>query len=211
MSSSNGIIGFDALQRGTGDGACTIGRDGVIIGWNAAAEAILGYRPDDAIGKTCAEIFDGRDLAGNSTCGEFCTVRGHANRCEPLQHFQLRTKTRAGKSIWLDVSVVLLGNNGGPARLHLFRDVTPAHAIETILREKLALPQAVSNYSVRQDLTRREIQILHLMKEGATTRVIANALYVSRATVRNHIQHIFAKLDVHNRLEAVATANRCGL
>jgi PAS domain S-box-containing protein len=210
MNAKNGTISLESLQEGTGDGACTVGREGVIIGWNAAAAEILGYPADEAIGRTCAEIFDGRDPAGNVACSEFCTVRSHAKRCEPIQHFELRTRTRAGKPIWLDVSIVLLGQDAHAARLHLFRDVTAAHEIENVLREKLSLPHVLSNQAV-QDLTRREIQVLHLMKEGATTHAIANSLYVSRATVRNHIQHIFAKLDVHNRLEAVAAANRRGL
>jgi two-component system, NarL family, nitrate/nitrite response regulator NarL len=80
-----------------------------------------------------------------------------------------------------------------------------------MLREKPASPPSQPVHPVHQDLTRREIQVLQLMREGASTHAIANSLYVSRATVRNHIQHIFAKLDVHNRLEAVAAANRCGL
>ncbi len=211
MNGKNGHIDIESLQQGTGDGACAIGREGIIIGWNPAAAEILGYSAEEAIGKTCAEIFDGRDPAGNATCTEFCTVRTHAKRCEPLQHFQFKTRTRSGKPIWLDVSIVLFAKDSTPSRLHLFRDVTAAHEIETILREKLSLPPALSGQSGRQDLTRREIQVLHLMRQGATTHAIADSLYVSRATVRNHIQHIFAKLDVHNRLEAVAAANRCGL
>jgi PAS domain S-box-containing protein len=211
MNGKNGGITIEAFQEGTGDGACAVGRDGVIIGWNAGAEQILGYKADEAVGKTCAEIFDGRDPAGNLTCTEFCTVRSHAKRCEPLQHFQLRTRRRDGKPVWLDVSIVLFGKDACAARLHLFRDVTAAHEIEHILREKLLLPRTPSGQPARLDLTRREIQVLRLMKEGATTHAIANSLYVSRATVRNHIQHIFAKLEVHNRLEAVAAANRCGL
>ncbi len=211
MSARNGSISLESIQEGTGDGACAVASDGLIIAWNAAAEQILGYRAEDALGRTCKEIFDGRDLAGNLTCTESCTVRSHAKRCEPVHHFQFRTKTREGKAIWLDVSVVLFSNEAPAARLHLFRDVTAAHEIECILRDKLSLPPAAPDLNLRQDLTRREVQVLHLMRQGATTTLIANSLCVSRATVRNHIQHIFAKLDVHNRLEAVAAANRCGL
>jgi DNA-binding NarL/FixJ family response regulator len=41
--------------------------------------------------------------------------------------------------------------------------------------------------------------------------VLAEQLKLSPATVRNHAQNIFAKLDVHSRLEAVAWANQHGL
>ncbi len=57
-------------------------------------------------------------------------------------------------------------------------------------------------------LTRREVEVLRLMASGLNTGAMADRLHVSRATVRNHIQHILAKLGVHSRLEAVAYANR---
>jgi DNA-binding NarL/FixJ family response regulator len=46
------------------------------------------------------------------------------------------------------------------------------------------------------------------MAAGASTKAAAETLHVSPATVRNHVQNIFSKLDVHNRLEAVAHATR---
>ncbi|WP_337288724.1 LuxR C-terminal-related transcriptional regulator [Candidatus Methylomirabilis sp.] len=58
------------------------------------------------------------------------------------------------------------------------------------------------------DLTRRELQIVTLMRTGATTAAIAEQLFISKTTVRNHIQNIFSKLKVHSRLEAVAYVNQ---
>ena len=46
------------------------------------------------------------------------------------------------------------------------------------------------------------------MRAGATTMAIAEQLFISRATVRNHIQNIFTKIQVHTRLEAVAYVNQ---
>ncbi len=60
-------------------------------------------------------------------------------------------------------------------------------------------------------LTAREQQILHLLAEGRTATAISGKLYISRATVRNHTQHILAKLGLHSKLEAVAYAYRRGL
>ena len=210
MTGKNGIVDLESFLAGTADGVCAIGSEGIILAWNASAERILGYPAREAVGKTCREIFDGRDIAGNSTCSEFCTVRAHAKRCQPVQHFQFQTRTRNGDPVWLDVSIVFLGGNSPVLRVHLFRDVTANHQMERILREKLALP-VLSGPPPQQELTSRESEILHLMKEGATTEAIAERLYISRATVRNHIQNTFMKLEVHNRLEAVAVANRCGL
>jgi DNA-binding NarL/FixJ family response regulator len=52
-------------------------------------------------------------------------------------------------------------------------------------------------------LTRREIEVLSLMADGARNSEIAAALYLSLATVKTHINHIFAKLGVSDRVHAI--------
>jgi two-component system nitrate/nitrite response regulator NarL len=46
------------------------------------------------------------------------------------------------------------------------------------------------------------------MADGLGTAAVAERLHVSRATIRNHVQNILAKLGVHSRLQAVAFATR---
>jgi LuxR family transcriptional regulator, maltose regulon positive regulatory protein len=53
-------------------------------------------------------------------------------------------------------------------------------------------------------LTRREGEILSLVAEGLSNREIASRLYISNATVKVHLRHVFEKLGVRNRAEAVA-------
>ena len=60
-------------------------------------------------------------------------------------------------------------------------------------------------------LSAREQQILQLLAEGLAATAISRRLYISLATVRNHTQHILAKLGLHSKLEAVAYAYRHGL
>jgi len=57
-------------------------------------------------------------------------------------------------------------------------------------------------------LTPREKEILELLASGWSTSAIASRLYISQATVRNHVQHILTKLGVHGRLEAILTLFR---
>ena len=58
------------------------------------------------------------------------------------------------------------------------------------------------------DLSEREREVLTLLAEGLATKAIAEQLYLSVHTVRNHIQRILMKLDAHSKLEAVAIALR---
>jgi DNA-binding NarL/FixJ family response regulator len=64
---------------------------------------------------------------------------------------------------------------------------------------------------VAHPLTPREVAILRWVSEGKTTRWMADQAFISEHTVRNHLRHIFKKLEVHSRLEAVSYAIRNGL
>lgn len=55
-------------------------------------------------------------------------------------------------------------------------------------------------------LTKRERQVLKYLAEGKTNKAIASLLFISAETVKTHIKSIFSKLEVGNRLEAVAMA-----
>lgn len=61
---------------------------------------------------------------------------------------------------------------------------------------------------VRSDLTSREWEVLDTMCAGLPNEAIATRLEVSAETVRSHIKHIFRKLGVHTRPEAIAAAER---
>ena len=56
------------------------------------------------------------------------------------------------------------------------------------------------------DLTARQWELMRLTAAGLTNAQIAGALFISTATVRKHLENIFARLGVASRLAAVATA-----
>lgn len=60
-------------------------------------------------------------------------------------------------------------------------------------------------------LSTRELQILEHVERGASNREIARALFISEATVKKHLTHIYDKLDVRDRAAAVAAAFRRGI
>ncbi|GHF67259.1 DNA-binding response regulator [Streptomyces mashuensis] len=60
-------------------------------------------------------------------------------------------------------------------------------------------------------LTAREAEVLELIARGQDNRRIARELFLSEKTVRNHVTHIFDKLQVTTRAEAVARARDAGL
>ena len=72
---------------------------------------------------------------------------------------------------------------------------------------------ALSKIAVRTELgiTELELEIITLMAEGASNREIAEALHWSELTVKRKIENVFGKLQVTNRMKAVAAGIRLGL
>ena len=60
-------------------------------------------------------------------------------------------------------------------------------------------------------LSQREIEVLRMIASGATNQAIAEQYVITVGTVKSHIHHIFNKLNVRNRTEAVARARKLGL
>ena len=101
-------------------------------------------------------------------------------------------------------------------------------ALEAVARGEAALDPAVQHHVVAavaggddpaapqepalpDGLTPREAEVLALIARGLTNREIAADLVVSEATVKSHVNHLFAKAGVRDRAQAVAYAFRHGL
>ncbi|HUU71469.1 MAG TPA: response regulator transcription factor [Burkholderiales bacterium] len=91
----------------------------------------------------------------------------------------------------------------------LFRCIRAVRAGEAYLQPKVAakLAQRVQE----EPLTEREEQILKLLAEGKSNRVIGEGLHITESTVKSHMKSLFVKLDVTSRAEAISLAARRGL
>ena len=72
-------------------------------------------------------------------------------------------------------------------------------------------PRPPSPEETFSELTSREREILDLIAQGHTNAKIARHLFVSPKTVRNHISHIFTKLQIADRTQAILRAREAGL
>lgn len=204
-----GLNGIERTLASSGDGAFVIGEDGLIRSWNRAAETLLGWAPRDVVGRPCCDVFSGYNTEGNRLCSQNCQVMMTVRAKEPVQHFDMRTRTKAGRPIWLNTSVLTAtSTTGEPLTIHLFRDVTATKELLTLVHERLRAASGTDTVDPAATLSRRELEVLRLMTQGLNTKALAERLHLSRATVRNHAQGIFAKLGVHSRLEAVAFATK---
>jgi len=190
---------LEQILAETADGAFVTDPGASIILWNDAAERLLGWSRQEAVGLACCEVLVGVDRNGSRRCSWGCHAL-RARLVDDIRRFEMQTRTKAGRVVWLDITAVETPRSGGGQRVvHLFHEVTAT------VRALGLIPRAVRDASGPWSLlSARQLQILDLMAAGLNTRTMAARLGVSGATIRNHVQHIFGKLDVHSRLEAVA-------
>ena len=119
-----------------------------------------------------------------------------------------------------DRDAEILGAIEAGAAGYLLKDVDPHVIIDGIQRavagDMVLSPELASRVlrgmrTPLPKLTDREIEVLRLLAQGSTNKEIARALFVTEATVKSHLAHIFAKLDVDSRSRAIHVAKETGL
>ena len=105
------------------------------------------------------------------------------------------------------------------AQGYLLKDAMPddlARGVRAVMQGGAALePQVAARLLERmsgaesdEELSARELDVLRLLVSGASNKAIAAQLNLSENTIKTHLSHIFGKLGVQSRAEAVATALR---
>ena len=104
---------------------------------------------------------------------------------------------------------------------YLLKDSDPAEVLRAVRAvhrgESVLAPSAAGRLMGRvrgqaqAALSPRELEVLGLVAEGLTNRQAAARLFISEASVKTHLLHVYAKLDVPDRASAVAEAYRRGL
>ena len=90
-----------------------------------------------------------------------------------------------------------------PSLLPLVTQAAEASPFARELAERVPHAQRPDQSASDDLLTKRETQVLALMAQGKRNQEIAQTLYLSMATVKTHVNHIFSKLGVNDRVKAV--------
>jgi DNA-binding CsgD family transcriptional regulator len=166
---------------------------GDVVFCNRKAATLLGRRARQVIGRRCWEVVGLVDAAGVPFCCSNCPVQRQAIKGA------LQPRHR----------VIALSARGAPLDLELLTFVVPPRSpgrqpiLHLIRPAPIDVEVAGAAPSLVGQLTSRETQILRLLAAGCDTSAIASRLFISAATVRNHVQHILGKLGVHGRLQAI--------
>lgn len=119
-----------------------------------------------------------------------------------------------------DRDAEILGAIEAGAAGYLLKEVNPdviidgilgAASGDTVLSPELASRVLRGMRTPLPKLTEREIEVLRQLATGATNKEIARTLFVTEATVKTHLAHVFTKLGVDSRSRAVHVAQETGL
>lgn len=100
---------------------------------------------------------------------------------------------------------------------YLLKDAAPEQVHEAVLNTaagrptlspEIALEMVQRSRRPQISLSARELQILRVLATGASNRALAQELFISEATVKTHLVHIYSKLGVDNRTAAIAAARQ---
>jgi DNA-binding CsgD family transcriptional regulator len=170
---------------------------------------------EEAVGKPCYDAVMGEREDGEPFCAHGCAVMHLARAHRPVSSFEMRIRTRSGDKRWVSVSNLTLETEEGSYLVHLLRDSQGTHdalqmaqgLIQLSLKKEAPAPR-------RQDipaLTPRQLEVLKLLAQGKSVREIGKELYLSEATVRNHVRSLLQALGAHSQLEVLAKAREMGI
>ena len=216
----------ETLERISRSGEAVFAVDSAdrIILWNKACERLLSRPARGAIGKYCWEVLCGRDVNDNLYCHRNCAVAWQARerKDDPVKTFELAAKTGEGKRKKIRTSLFSVASYHPALKtlVHVLRDGSngngkPAARASAPAAPEKAAAEPLSPVTLAEGdtvvLTEREKEILRSLAEGLGTNSIAKKYSIATVTVRNHVQSILHKLDVHTKVAAVVLAYRHGL
>ena len=183
----------------------------------AVARTLIAQdRPDDGL-SLLKSLLEAAQTAGRTA---------HVIRVRVLQALAFQALEDDGRALSvLERALSLAGPEGyvrtfvdeGEPMARLLRralhdDILPEHASQLLValgESSQAAPPEAQVFP--EPLTDREVEVLRLIAGGLSNREIALELVVAVSTVKTHINHIYRKLDVKNRTQAVARARTLGL
>ncbi len=197
------------------DGVLVVDASDRIVYWNDSATELLGYEREEVLGHPCYDVMKGLGERGSVVCSPECSLKSCAFRGEKVHNFNLFTAHKDGRRVWLNMSTMCVTDfEGRPTVVaHMFRDIDRLQRASDLIGEFMVRASEVSDpvplpsrVKSQGGLSARESEVLELLGDGLKSKEIAQALTISEATARNHIQSILNKLGVHSRLEAALYA-----
>jgi len=206
------------VEARTGDAVFIVGPDYRIVYWDERMESLTGTLSEEAVGRRCFGVVLGEREGGGTFCAHGCSVMHLAKEGRPVSSYDMRIRTRSGERRSVNVSNLTVQDVEGPYLVHLLRDSQGTHdtlemargLIQLSSKKEALAPDGKRGRDVPA-LTPRQLEVLKLLSEGKSVREIGKGLYLSEATVRNHVRSLLQALGAHSQLEVLARAREMGI
>jgi PAS domain S-box-containing protein len=162
------------------DGVFTVDRNWQITSFNRAAEEITGWSRDEAIGKSCSEIFH------SSICGKNCAIAESLYSGGPVSNRSITILNHRGEKIPISISAAPLTDHEGNiiGGVETFRDLTAITTLRKQLSQKFTFDEIISKsvamqrlFKIMPEIARSPSTVLVLGESGTGKELVARALY----------------------------------
>jgi len=164
------------------DGVFTVDRNWRITSFNRAAEEITGWAREDAMGKSCSDIFH------SSICGKNCAIAESLYKGAPVANRSITIRNSQGAKVPISISAAPLTDHEGNiiGGVETFRDLTAITTLRQQLSQKYTFDAIISKstamqrlFSIMPDIARSPSTVLILGESGTGKELVARALYNS--------------------------------
>jgi len=162
------------------DGVFTVDRNWRITSFNRAAEEITGWTKEEALGKSCAEIFH------SSICGKNCAIAESLYSGAPVSNRSITIQNHKGDKIPISISASPLTDHEGNiiGGVETFRDLTTITSLRRQLTQKYTFDEIISKsmamqrlFRIMPEIARSPSTVLILGESGTGKELVARALY----------------------------------
>jgi len=162
------------------DGVFTVDKDWKITSFNSAAENITGYTADEAMGKTCSDIFK------SSICGENCAVGICIKTHSPVLNRSISIQKKDGKRIPVKINASPLFDSYGEifGAVETFRDISEITNLRKQATQRFSFADIVTKsknmikiLEILPDIARSDSNVLILGESGTGKEVISRAIH----------------------------------
>ena len=162
------------------DGVFTVDRNWHITSFNRAAEEITGWSKNDAMGKSCSEIFH------SSICGKNCAIAESLYSGAPVANRSITIQNHQGDRIPISISAAPLTDPDGNiiGGVETFRDLTTITSLRKQLSQKYTFDEIISKavsmqrlFKIMPEIARSPSTALILGESGTGKELVARALY----------------------------------
>jgi DNA-binding CsgD family transcriptional regulator len=199
-----------AWLDGIGVPAWVTAPDRTIRHMNVRAESLLECAASECVGRPCYDVLGARTrwVSPRGTARRFCRlhcpIQNALARSRELPHLDLCVLGAEGRR-WVHLlPIPVTGNDGVTLVVHCALPADKERRLESYIAHVARRSLHPLCPGCLDVLSPREKEVARLLAEDLTLEEIAERLGVSYVTVRNHVQHVLAKLGAHSTAEAIA-------